>query len=315
MLGVEHTTAVAGATRGPVVLVHGLAQNHRTWRTEQRSFVAMLATRGYEVFNLDLRGHGWSRRFGAPAARRVRDYVDDLCDLTDAMPSPPFVIGHSLGAAVGVLTALETDLAGLVHIGGLYTFGRHSRLIRGAARATMALDRLLPADVHVNVRGLGQRLGRQVRWVDRAWALLPHSGWTRGSMEFEQLVERLDEGFDRSGLAVWKEMSAWALGDGIDPTGRVATLTTPLLVLTGDGDDLAHPRDGKALFDACGSDDASFVMFTERTHGYAPGHLDIVLGHRAVDVVWPVISEWLDARAAPTVAPVLTEDSSASGAD
>jgi len=304
VLGMEHTTML-GATqrRGAVVLVHGLAQNHRTWRTEQRSFVAMLAARGYEVYNLDLRGHGWSRRFGAPAARSVRDYVDDVVDLVEELPEPAFVIGHSLGAAVGVLSSFEVKLRGLVHIGGLYTFGGHSRWIRAVSGATLALTKLIPSDMHVNARGFGQLLGRRVRLVDRAWALLPHSGWSTGSMEYEQLTERLDEGFDRSSLAIWKEMSGWAHHGGIDPTGKAAEMDAPLLVVTGARDDLAHPQDGKALFDATGTDDATYVKFTEQNHGYAPGHLDIILGSQAVEVVWPVIADWLDQRS--TAAPVI----------
>ena len=36
VLGIEHTVAADGGdARGAVILVHGLAQNHRTWRTEQ----------------------------------------------------------------------------------------------------------------------------------------------------------------------------------------------------------------------------------------------------------------------------------------
>ena len=304
VLGIERTVATdRGGARGAVILVHGLAQNHRTWRTEQRSFVAMLAMRGYEVYNLDLRGHGWSRRLGAPAARSVKDYVEDVADLVAQLPAPAFVIGHSLGAAVGVLASFEVELRGLVHVGGLYTFGAHSRWIRAVSGATLALTKLIPSDMHVNVRGFGQLLGRRVGLVDRAWALLPHSGWSAGSMEYDQLTERLDEGFDRSSLAIWKEMSAWAHHGGIDPGGKAAEMDTPLLVVAGARDDLAHPQDGKALFDAAGSDDATYVKFTEANHGYAPGHLDIILGSRAVEVVWPVIVDWLDARAlveAPT---------------
>lgn len=296
VLGLEHTVARGHPSRGQVVLIHGLAQNHRTWRTAQRSFVAMLAARGYEVFNLDLRGHGWSRRFGAPAARGVADYVDDLRHVVDALPGSPMLIGHSLGAAVAVLAALEVEVRGVIHVGGLYTFAQHSRLLRGVARATVALHSFIPGDVHVNVRGFGRMLGRRVRWVDRAWRFLPHSGWSGGSMEYAQLVERLDEGFDRSSLAVWKDMSRWAVAGGIDPAGRVSELQTPMLVVVGEGDDLAHPRDGKALFDACGSEDATFIMFCHRDHGYAPGHLDIILGQRAPEVVWPVLADWLDER-------------------
>ena len=53
------------AQRGAVLLIHGFGQNRYTWHTSKRSFVNYLACSGFDVFNLDLRGRGRSRKFGA----------------------------------------------------------------------------------------------------------------------------------------------------------------------------------------------------------------------------------------------------------
>src|SRR5262245_7749178 len=89
-LAVERTVLPTGATRAPVILVHGFAQNRYTWRVSQRSFSGRLASEGYEVLNLELRGHGNSRAYGAGNARAFDEYVDDLVRVIRACEEPPF---------------------------------------------------------------------------------------------------------------------------------------------------------------------------------------------------------------------------------
>ena len=77
-LAVEHSSAPGvGSGRPNVVLVHGLAQNKHTWRLSRRSFVAHLVRNGFDVWNVELRGHGDSRRLGARNATSIADYVHD----------------------------------------------------------------------------------------------------------------------------------------------------------------------------------------------------------------------------------------------
>jgi len=57
-------------TQGAIVLVHGFGQNHYTWHISRRSLVNYLANDGWDVFNVDLRGKGRSRQYGAPGATR-----------------------------------------------------------------------------------------------------------------------------------------------------------------------------------------------------------------------------------------------------
>src|SRR5688572_9129836 len=50
----------------PVLLVHGFAQNRYSWHTSRRSMSAWLAERGFDVWTLELRGHGLSRQASGP---------------------------------------------------------------------------------------------------------------------------------------------------------------------------------------------------------------------------------------------------------
>ena len=62
-------------TRGAVLLIHGFGQNRYTWHTSRRSFVNYLAVSGFDVFNLELRGRGRSRKFGARDDTGFDDYI------------------------------------------------------------------------------------------------------------------------------------------------------------------------------------------------------------------------------------------------
>ncbi|EDM79274.1 Alpha/beta hydrolase fold-1 protein [Plesiocystis pacifica SIR-1] len=284
------------AFRGTVVLIHGLAQNHRTWHSSARSLPAHLADHGYEVLNLDMRGHGLSRRLGAPPARRVDDYVDDLCRLVGALPRPPFVAGHSLGAVVGLRSAPRVELAGFVHWAGLYTFARDNPTLRAAARVGLVLDRGVPDSVAVNWRHAGKLIARLGPVSDAVNAVAPIQGWGRRSFEVPLLRERVSRGFDVTGWPVMSEMSRWALGEPIDDGSFAALEALPLLVFSGESDRLATPEDGLACYRASRSQDRRYVLFSAESHGFSAGHLDIVLGERAPRVVWSELLAWLDAR-------------------
>src|SRR5687767_5683513 len=56
----EHLPTIGGPA---VVLVHGISSNHLFWDLEpQRSLAQHLQRQGYDVWNLDLRGHGTAFR-------------------------------------------------------------------------------------------------------------------------------------------------------------------------------------------------------------------------------------------------------------
>ena len=110
------------ATRGVVVLIHGYGQNRYSWHSSKRSFVNYLADDGWDVFNVDLRGHGRSRRFGAPFPRTLDDYVQgdlpvfvrEARELSGA--EEVFLIGHSMGGLISYFsgsTVLRDQIRGI----------------------------------------------------------------------------------------------------------------------------------------------------------------------------------------------------------
>src|SRR5215212_6928154 len=72
---VRKRSAGPHGARAAVLLVHGYGQNRYAWHLPARSLSNYLARAGYDVFNLELRGHGRSRHLGARLPSHVTDFV------------------------------------------------------------------------------------------------------------------------------------------------------------------------------------------------------------------------------------------------
>jgi len=293
-LAVERTcTDSAGGP--PVVLVHGFAQNRYTWHVTGRSMVAYLAALGHDVYNVELRGHGGSRRLGAGNAHAFSEYVGDLCRVIDALDRPPVVVGHSLGGAVAIGAATERPRAGLVHLAGIYTFAQANATLRALGRLTLELEPALArASVRMSTGWAGRLIARMYALTDIAGYGAPIAGWVPDSIERDLLEERLALGFDWTSVEVWLQMARWAQGERLQYRDAFAEVDVPLLVVCGDHDALVREVDSRACFEESGSSDKEFVLFDAFHHRVHWGHVDLILGREAPEVVWPFLAAWLD---------------------
>lgn len=108
---------VAG-TGPPVVMVHGLAEDHLTWRHQQDVLT------GYRTHAYDIRGHGGTTlgdADGTPEQLR-----DDLLAFLDTVTGPAFVVGFSLGGTIALAAAARDDrlVTGVVALGASTKVGR-----------------------------------------------------------------------------------------------------------------------------------------------------------------------------------------------
>jgi len=292
-----------GARRPPVLLVHGFAQNRFTWHTSKRSWASALARAGYDVWNLELRGHGKSRGEGQLGAEAFGDYVDDVVRVARALPDRAFMVGHSLGGAAiyGAATLLAGEAAaprGVVGIGAIYSFGRGNPLLKAAGVLTHGLSTRVSALSKVQVRSrlFGRALGRMYAMTDVLGYAVPVSGWWPGSIEPELLAERLEEGFDWTSVQVWQEMARWAATGEFEYDAAWQTTDVPLLVVLGDKDHLLPPVDGRVAYERSGSSDRTLQLMSKWDHEVHWGHLDLVLGTLAPRHVWSLVQAWLDDR-------------------
>ena len=292
-----------GATLAPVLLIHGFGQNRYAWHLPSRSFANYLAAQGYDVFNLDLRGHGRSRSFGSKRPKSVTEYVDE--DLPRAVEEVQalsgnrqvFLLGHSLGGLVSYAAApaMEGAIAGVASIGSPYHFTRGSFSLGAVA----AFVRIISAfDVRPNpallLKPVGFGMNAMRRFAESPLYPIPLRGWHKGTVEPDILADHLRLAFDRAGLAELVDMFEWANDKqfgGKDSTyaARFEAHRQPLLVIAGTHDDLAPPAGVRPGFLASRSPDKTY-------RALAAGHIDLIIGRDAPKTTWPIVGDWMTAR-------------------
>ena len=97
MLEVIDKGCVSNSHAVPLLFVHGAW--HAAWCWDE-NFLSFFADKGYRALAVSLRGHGES-----PTTKRLRDcsfsdYLEDVTSVADSLPTPPVVIGHSMGGFI-----------------------------------------------------------------------------------------------------------------------------------------------------------------------------------------------------------------------
>lgn len=300
----KRAAAWQGGSRGIVLLVHGFGQNRYAWHLPSRSFANHLAHTGFDVFNLDLRGHGRSRHLGANLSRDIEDYIHE--DLPAAMEKvqrvagarPVYLVGHSLGGLVSYAAApaLEGAVAGIVSLGSPYHFTRGSVALGVMATAFSALSRTSIPEVDMRLKPLGRAMRALRHVAESPLYPIPVRGWHKGSLEPHILEEHLHLAFDRASFTEFRRMFEWGAekrfgGKNRDYVERFEKLDLPLFVLAGANDDLAPPPSVLPAFEASASQDKSCKVVPF-------GHIDMLVGRDAPVYLWPLVTRWLVDRAA-----------------
>ena len=301
----KRCTGERGGSLGPVLLVHGFGQNRYAWHLPSRSLVNHLATAGFDVYNLDLRGHGRSRHMGARMTHGVSDYIrEDLPIAVEEVQRhsgkrPVFLVGHSLGGLVSYAAAplLNGAVAGVASIGSPYHFTRGSRSL-GALRIVfraMSLAQVTPLNVPLFMTPWGIVMRQTRRFAESRFYPIPLRGYHAGSLEPEVFEEHLRLAFDRGSIAELACLFEWANerrfgGSESDFADRFEKMDVPLLVVAGANDDLAPPASVRPAFARSGSRD--------KTYRAVPlGHIDLLVGREAPKLTWKLVTDWLTERA------------------
>jgi len=300
-LGFIRKQPIGGATKPPILLVHGFAQNRYTWHTSIRSMSAWLAAQGHDVWNLELRGHGWADTTNQNSASRLEDYADDIVLASEAMPNPAYWIGHSMGGGAIYAAAAKTKplkCLGIIGIGAVFHFGQGNPLMNFVCRLSRKIAKRIPLkDTVVHTRGAGHVLNRLFPILDTMGYLGPASGWWPGTIERELAEERILNGFDRTNINIWYEMSHLAKEPCFPyekEWSRIEDL--PIWIILGDQDHLLTEIDGRPAYDLSNSKRKRLTILNNNDHETHWGHLDIILGKLAPKYVWEPISLWIEAE-------------------
>lgn len=301
----------AAPTHAPVVLLHGYGQNRYAWHLPSRSLFNYLARSGFDVFNLELRGHGRSRHLGAHPPKHLSEFVEhDVPAAIDEVQRlsggrPVYLVGHSLGGLISYASSakLGDRIAGVVSLGSPYQFTRGSWSLSLIARVMSALEHThLPASLDssaIELRPLSETVRLLRAFIESPIFPLPIRGFVPGSVEPKVLSQHMALAMDVGSVAVLRMMFMGAaearrggkcLGELTDYADAFEGLATPLLVIAGTKDDLAPPASVEPAYLRSRSPDKTYRTFPR-------GHLDLIVGRESPQTIWPLIQSWLLRRA------------------
>ncbi len=212
--------AVADPDLPTVVMLHGVGGDHSIWQPQS----AFLSRRGFNVLVPDLPGHG---RTPGPAAETIADLVDwTLSLLADCGVVKAHVVGHSLGSliAVGTAAANPALVERIVLLGSSDRLRVHPELLERAHNGDRTVVDLMSA------------------W---SFPVANAGGSGAPGMSSAAATRRLLEGTALATIA-----AGLAACDSYDAAVPAATISSPVLIVCGEGDRMAPCRGGAALANA-----------------------------------------------------------------
>jgi pimeloyl-ACP methyl ester carboxylesterase len=185
----------------PVVLVHGFASDYQLNWVGTRWQEALIGA-GYRVIGLDCRGHGRSDKPHDPAAYAIDVLAADVRRLLDELHvAAAYYIGYSMGARIGLHSILDFP-------------DRLRRAVLGGLGSSGAVEE-------------AEQIARALRGG------APESASAHSFQKFASARSIND----------LEALAACMEGLGLSPqldTERLATIHTPILLVAGDQDAIAH---------------------------------------------------------------------------
>jgi polyhydroxyalkanoate synthase len=300
----------ANPGKPPVLLCHGISSNHRFWDlAPDRSLAVHLWEEGFDVWNMDLRGHGDALH--APEGKRQRpgwnidtyglmDFPAAMAHIQEETGEPQLhYVGHSMGGmvlAVHLATAGQEGLASAVIVASPLDFRDADALTVAMLHAAKTVRGLpfLPSPMGARYLGLAGRSAplaldelvlnpdNYSRHAERLTLRTVVSPLSKG--EIQQFLMMYDGEFrSADGQMVYRE--------------HLADVTIPMLFFAGRADRIVTPDSVWTFYESVGSQDRSFVLMS-KSNGFQAdyGHLDFGDSDYAREEVFPQISAWMKAH-------------------
>jgi pimeloyl-ACP methyl ester carboxylesterase len=118
-----------------LLFIHGMMHGAWCWDAH---FLDYFAQHGFAAHAVNLRGHGNSEGRDNLRWTRIADYVDDVVDAVRQLPSPPVLIGHSMGGFVIQKYLEDRDAPGAVLLSSPPPVGLVRTAVRIARRRPFA---------------------------------------------------------------------------------------------------------------------------------------------------------------------------------
>ena len=323
-LGVRHYRPDhPDAGKLPVILCHGLGLNATFWTITDNHLPSQLAARGYDVYVFDIRASGENAHLGR--CDRINQHlrqtfleehgerswtVDDLVkydvpailDYVQRETGKDRVnwIGHSLG---GMLIFPYLELA--PHPERIANFvGMGSTIVQAKIPQTDMLRANQGLRLLTLVASPG-RLGRPLTYfkvpgmekIDRFYYSNENVDQLTVSRFYGYTLEDTGAGALRQ-LAPYLRYGHMLSADRtVDYSAMLGGITTPTLLIAGDGDIMSDVPSTELTLAGLASPDKMMMRFgTSNGHVADYGHCDLVWSRHAPREIFPPIIDWLDQR-------------------
>jgi lysosomal acid lipase/cholesteryl ester hydrolase len=307
----------------PVILCHGLGLNATFWTITDSHLPAQLSARGYEVYVFDIRGSGENGQLGR--VDRLNKFrrqtflkehgerswtVDDLVRFDmpailnyvkrETGQSRVNWIGHSLGGML-VFPYLELSpepdrIANFVGMGSTIIQAESPQW--DMLRANQGLRAL------TLVASPG-RLGRPLTYVKvPGMELIDRFYYSNENVDPLTISRFYGYALEDTGAGALRQLAPYlryghmlSADRRIDYAERLSEITTPTLLIAGEGDIMSDVPSTELTFLGLGSSDKTLMRFG-KTNGHVAdyGHCDLVWSRYARKEIFPPLINWLDQR-------------------
>jgi pimeloyl-ACP methyl ester carboxylesterase len=305
----RYRPAVGISRRHPVVLCHGMGANHVGFDlAPEVSLSRRLSALGFDVFAIDLRGHGASDPATLRGPHRWGFSFDDYLNLdmpavlekvleTSGGPAVHWV-GHSMG---GILLYAHLAASGGAKLCSGIAIG--STLDYSSSQSGFKKSLWLrPFGRYVPAVPLGSALALGAPLTGRFGTALERFNLWPGNVD-PVLVRRLHaKVFGTVSTAVLLQLSTAFTPGGLRSADgsrrylddlRAAEVRTPVLALAGDRDEQCPPGATERTLAALRCRTELVECGLAQGHSSHYGHFDLIIGRRAPIEVWPAMEAWL----------------------
>ena len=289
----------------PVLIVPGYGMNSFIFGFHPRglSLEAYMASRGLEVWSVDLRGQGRSvREHGTEQYGLGELAVDDrACAIAHVRRSTRTgrdevdLIGCSLGAALTfahLACVPDAPVHTVVSMGGLVTWVKIHSVLRAAFWSPWLVGRVRVRDTR---KLAGRALPALVRFAPKLLSLYLNadSTDTSNAATMIQTVEDPNPYVNRD-IARWIRRRELVVR-GVNVSKSMRAMKYPLMVVVANDDGVVPPETSRDIFTAVGSTDKELLEVGDATSRIA--HADLFLSTGAQDRIFAPVADFLLRRA------------------